>query len=121
MRLGKIFACKILFPSKFKMISFAIILLCVLSNVSCIRITKTSHFKELGENMKRFPHHNADCYTVIKIWEDMGGLPVRNVDCCLMKGVYCYYSKVIKIDWINKQLSGQIPPEIGNLKNLTWL
>jgi hypothetical protein len=41
--------------------------------------------------------------------------------CCSMQGVACSGSKVIEIDWNNKQLTGQIPPDIASLKNLKKL
>ena len=44
-------------------------------------------------------------------------------ECCkLMNGVKCSGSSVItEIDWSSKDLSGPIPPEIGNLTNLVKL
>ncbi len=38
--------------------------------------------------------------------------------CCIMDGVRCQGSDVVQIIWTNMKLTGNIPPEIGNLRNL---
>jgi Leucine-rich repeat (LRR) protein len=40
---------------------------------------------------------------------------------CSWSGVYCYAGQVTGIDKLGNQLTGTIPPELGNLSNLTHL
>ena len=70
---------------------------------------------------------SPQCCWVVRIWQLMG--KTTTVDhtsataCCSMSGVTCTGSIVTKIQWDNQnpKLTGSIPPEIGNLVNLTWL
>jgi len=50
-----------------------------------------------------------------------GNVSLNPQNCCKMNGVACLDGKVIGIHWINQNLKGPIPPEIGNLVNLQRL
>ncbi len=42
--------------------------------------------------------------------------------CCGVNGVRCSQDgRVLFIDWINKRLTGEIPPELGDLRDLEHL
>jgi hypothetical protein len=47
--------------------------------------------------------------------------PTSSIGCCSMSGVSCSGSKVTRIDWSKKQLTGKIPASIGNLVDLQEL
>jgi hypothetical protein len=52
----------------------------------------------------------------------MGKLPyVVEAQCCDMVGVKCSDSKVKLIAWYDLNLTGSIPPELGNLTDLEKL
>ena len=64
-----------------------------------------------------------DCDWVKIIYQKMDGdiSLNRQENCCKMLGVRCDYGQVIGIHWGYQDLSGYIPPEIGNLINLEML
>ena len=68
---------------------------------------------------------SLDCCWVVRSWKLMGQnttvSSTSGTDCCSMDGVTCSGSHVTAIKWNYKGLSGSIPEDIGNLKNLTNL
>ncbi len=64
----------------------------------------------------------SDCDWVKIIHQKMGGnVSLNPQNCCKMNGVACLDGNVIAIYWINQNLKGLIPPEIGNLVKLQRL
>jgi hypothetical protein len=68
---------------------------------------------------------SPQCCWVVRIWQLMGKrtsvLSTSSTGCCFMSGVTCSGSKVITIDWNNRNLTGSIPSDIENLVNLDGL
>jgi hypothetical protein len=70
---------------------------------------------------------SPQCCTVVRSWQLMGKSTTvsstNSTACCSpgIPGVTCSGSTITQIDWFSKGLSGSIPPEIGNLVNLTYL
>ena len=66
-----------------------------------------------------------ECPFVINAWNQMKNPTPALADgsnCCNIKGVFCVLNVgVTKILWHNQGLSGEIPPELGNLVNLKEL
>jgi hypothetical protein len=72
---------------------------------------------------KLFPYLSIsaqpDCNWVRIIYEKMGGnVNIIPRDCCQMDGVTCADGHVTELIWVHQDLTGFIPPEIGNLANL---
>ena len=64
----------------------------------------------------------TDCYWVTIIYGKMGGdISQIPLNCCNMPGVSCDEGRIAALNWDNQGLSGSVPPEIGNLKNLRLL
>jgi hypothetical protein len=79
---------------------------------------------------------SPQCCWVVRIWQEMGKTTTVSAtsatECCNkldsentgsgISGVYCSLDgSVTEIRWSSQSLSGSIPPEIGNLKNLQSL
>jgi len=73
---------------------------------------------------------SSDCEIVVDLWKNYWNkaTTVDGTDltaCCDpfsdIPGVTCTDGKVTRIKWGAQSLSGPIPPEIGNLKNLQKL
>ena len=68
---------------------------------------------------------SPQCCWVVRSWQLMGQNTTvssgSDKECCSMDGVSCSGSLVTAINWNYKGLSGSIPADIGNLKNLTNL
>jgi hypothetical protein len=58
----------------------------------------------------------TECDWVRIIYEKMGGNVLHiPEDCCTMIGIHCAFGRIARIDWSNEELTGTIPPELGNL------
>ena len=68
---------------------------------------------------------SSQCCWVVRSWQLMGQLssvdPTSPTACCSMSGVTCSGSAVTSINWAQRGLCGHMPPDIGNLTNLTSL
>jgi hypothetical protein len=68
---------------------------------------------------------SPQCCWVKRSWQLMGKTTAvdhtSSTACCSMGGVSCSDSIVTQIAWNGRGLTGSIPPDIGNLTNLTYL
>jgi hypothetical protein len=69
---------------------------------------------------------SPQCCWVVRIWKLMGKSTLVDhtsaTACCSMSGVTCSGSTVTKIYWSFRGITGcSIPPDVGNLVNLTFL
>ena len=94
-----------------------------MKSISIVRlILAITAFISIVEAQASCSSSSPDCCWVVRVWQLMGkSTSVSSAsltNCCSMTGVTCSNAAVTILSWNSKGLSGSIPSDIGNLKNL---